>query len=102
MAAGVVMGDDPAATGGGLGLVMVLAQVGLFAIWFAFLLFTIKAYTRPVGKINKVLQKILDGEKINRVRIGKSKQYREIEKTLAELSKKSIVSDSDNKMSGGY
>jgi len=88
MAAGVAMGDDPATTGGSFGIMVLLAQVGLFALWFGFLLFTIKAYVRPVGRINKYLQKIKDGEEIGRVRIGKSKQYREIAQTIRELSDK--------------
>ena len=86
LAAGIAVGEDPAVAGGGLGLMILLAQIGLFTLWFGFLLFTIKAYVRPVGKINSYLKKIKDGERIGRVRVGKSKQYREIEQTLRELA----------------
>ena len=88
MGAGMALGEDPAVAGGGVSLMIMLAQVGLFALWFGFLLLTIKFYVRPVGKINKYLQKIRDGEKIGRVRLGKSKQYKEIAETLREIGER--------------
>lgn len=84
LAGGMMLGDETAMASG-MGLMVLLAQIGLFALWFGFLLFTIKAYVRPVGKIDNYLKKILDGEELGRVRLGKSKQYREIAQTIREL-----------------
>jgi len=63
-----------------------LAQIGLFALWFFFLLMAIYAQVSPVKKIDRVLAKIIDGEEVKRVRIGKSKQYRCISEKLEALS----------------
>jgi len=87
--AAIAMGAEAGAGGGtgGFALMIALAQIGLFALWFGFLLLTTFLYIQPVKKIDKYLQKIIDGDdKPKRVRIGKSKQYREIEKKIAEIS----------------
>jgi hypothetical protein len=77
---------DPAATANTYTTVVGLAQIGLFALWFLFLLLTIYIQVSPVKKIDKVLTKIIDGDDIRRVKIGKSKQYKVIEAKLQTLS----------------
>ena len=71
---------------GGLNVVVLLAQIGLFAIWFAFLLFTIKVQVSPIRRVDKCLEKILAGQDIKRIRIGKSRQYKQIEHKLNQLA----------------
>lgn len=63
-----------------------LAQVGLFTLWFLLLLLTIYTQVSPVKKIDKALAKIIDGEGVKHVRIGKSRQYRCIAEKLERLS----------------
>lgn len=74
------------ATNAGFSTLVSLAQVGLFAIWFFFLLLTIYTQVSPVKKIDKALSKIIDGGDIKRVRIGKSRQYRTISEKLEALA----------------
>ena len=68
------------------GAIVGLAQIGLFALWFFFLLMAIYAQVSPVKKIDKTLAKIIDGERVLRVHIGKSKQYRCISEKLEAIS----------------
>jgi hypothetical protein len=75
----------PDVTNNGLQLMVVLAQVGLFAIWFAFLLFTIFLYVQPVKRIDKYLGKIIDGDDFRRVKIGNARQYKAIEEKIRTL-----------------
>jgi hypothetical protein len=63
-----------------------LAQVGLFTLWFCFLLLAISTQVSPVKKIDKILAKIIDGDGVKRVHIGKSKQYRAIAEKLEAIS----------------
>jgi predicted nucleic acid-binding Zn ribbon protein len=63
-----------------------LAQVGLFTLWFLLLLLTIYTQVSPVKKIDKALTKIIDGEGVKHIRIGKSRQYRCIAEKLELLS----------------
>jgi len=84
----MAFGGEPEAGAGGMGFVIMLAQIGLFALWFAFLMITIKIQVSPIRKVNSYLDKLMDDEKLRRVRIGKSKQYRELEQKLKELSRK--------------
>jgi len=77
---------SPEAANDGFQLIIVLAQIGLFALWFAFILFSIYFYVRPVRRIDKYLQKIVEGEHVRKVRIGKAKQYRVIEEKLEIIS----------------
>jgi len=79
---------DPAATGAGLGVVLIIAQIGLFAMWFGFLMLTIYVYVSPIKRVDKYLDRILDGERVRKVRIGKSKQYKSIECKLKQLSER--------------
>ena len=72
----------------GINLVVVLAQVGLFGLWFAFLLFSIRVALNPLRKINSSLDNIMEGREVHRLRLGKSRQYKEIEQKLITLSKK--------------
>jgi hypothetical protein len=74
------------ATGGGLAAITGLAQVGLFTLWFLFLLLAIYMQISPVKKIDKTLTKIIDGNGVNRVKIGKSRQYRSIAEKLEAIS----------------
>ena len=76
----------PDVTNNGLAVIVGLAQIGLFAIWFVFLLFTIYLHVRPVKRIDKYLQKIVDGEQVKRVRLGKARQYISIAEKLKTLS----------------
>jgi len=78
--------EGAAAEAGGFSLLILLAQIGLFAVWFAFLIFTIHAQVSPVKKVDKCIGKILAGDEVKRVRIGKSRQYRELEKKIVALS----------------
>ena len=86
--------NDPAATGAGFSIVVLLAQLGLFAVWFAFLLFAIKVQVSPIKKVDKYLSQIIAGEEIkHRIRIGKSKQYKELElklRTLHNIQRESL------------
>jgi len=77
----------PDVTNNGLALMVGLAQVGLFAVWFAFLLFVIYLHVRPVKRIDKILQKIVDGEKVKHIRLGKARQYLSIAEKLTIISK---------------
>jgi hypothetical protein len=70
----------------GLATVTGLAQIGLFALWFMFLLLTIYTQVSPVKKIDKALQHIIDGDEIKRVKIGRARQYRGIAEKIALLS----------------
>ena len=79
---------DPAATYAGSGVVLIIAQIGLFALWFGFLMLTIWLYVHPIKRVNKTLDKLIEGEKIRSVRIGKSKQYKEIEAKLQHIAEK--------------
>jgi hypothetical protein len=77
---------SPDATNNGFQLMIVLAQVGLFALWFAFLLFTIYLYVQPVKRIDKYLNKLANGDTIRRVKIGNARQYKSIEKNMKLLA----------------
>jgi hypothetical protein len=76
----------PEATGNGIQLIIGLAQIGLFAIWFFVILMTIYIQVRPVKKIDRILERIIDGENVEKIRIGKSKQYRELEHKLLQIN----------------
>jgi len=78
----------PDVTNNGLSMIIMLAQIGLFAIWFLFLLFTIFLYVQPVKRIDKYLAKIVEGEKIKKVKIGAARQYKSIEEKIAILAEK--------------
>jgi hypothetical protein len=80
--------NSPETTESGLRLLTGLAQVGLFALWFLFLLLTIYMHVRPVKRIDRYLQKIVDGECVKKIRIGKARQYRGIEEKIGEIYKK--------------
>ena len=71
---------------GGFAMLIALAQIGLFALWFGFLLLSIFLYIQPVKKIDKYLDKIIEGDQPKKVRIGKSKQYRSIERKISVIS----------------
>jgi len=79
---------DPAAANAGIDIIVILAQIGLFALWFGFLLYTIHVMVSPIKKVDHYLSKMIDGEELRRVRIGKSRQYKEIALKLKVLSKK--------------
>ena len=79
---------SPDVTNNGLSMIITLAQIGLFAIWFVFLLFTIYLYVQPVKRIDKYLGKIVEGEKIKKVKIGAARQYKSIEEKLLRLARK--------------
>ena len=81
-----VFAMDAGGVGAGFETLIVFAKVGLFAIWFLFLLFTIYMQVSPVRKIDRALERIVDGDQVKRFKIGKSKQYRSIEKKLGTLS----------------
>ncbi|MCL2851153.1 MAG: hypothetical protein FWE01_02205 [Firmicutes bacterium] len=89
-------GIDPAAEQAGSGIVFIIAQIGLFAMWFAFLLLTIWVYVRPIKRVDKYLGQILEGEQVKKVRVGKSKQYKEIEIKLKQIASK-VSNDDDQK-----
>jgi hypothetical protein len=63
-----------------------LAQVGLFALWFLFILFTIYIYIRPIRRIDYLLTQILEGREVRKLRVGKSTQYKKIEDKLKVLA----------------
>ena len=92
--------ESGGAGAGGMDLMILLAQIGLFAIWFTFLMFTIKVYVSPVKRVNNYLGKIVDGEKIRRIKVGKSKQYKEIEEKLRELNKKANITNDPECLKG--
>jgi len=83
--------NSPEFTNNSLQLIVGLAQIGLFAIWFVFLLSTIYMHVSPVRKIDRYLQKIVDGEHVRKIRIGKAKQYRGIEEKLQIISEENSV-----------
>ena len=72
------------------GIIVILAQVGLFAIWFAFLMFTIHVQVSPIKRVNHYLERILEGQEVRRPRIGKSRQFRELQNNLKEVSRKML------------
>lgn len=76
----------PEAADAGISTIIMLAQIGIFALWFLFLLLTIYIQVSPVKRIDKALQKIVDGDPLNRVHIGRSMQYRKIESKLRTIS----------------
>jgi sensor histidine kinase YesM len=63
-----------------------LVQIGLFAVWFLFILFTIYIYIRPIRKIDFLLTQILEGREVRKPRVGKSVQYKNIECKLKALA----------------
>jgi hypothetical protein len=63
-----------------------LAHLGLFAVWFLFILFTIYVYVRPIRKIEYLLTQILAGAEIKKMHVGKSVQYKTIEDKLRLLA----------------
>lgn len=67
-------------------LPITLAQVGLFAIWFLFILFTIYIYIRPIRRIDALLTQIIEGKEIKKLRVGKLVQYKIIEDKLRKLA----------------
>jgi hypothetical protein len=75
-----------AATNGNFFGQITLAQVGLFALWFLFILFTIYIYIRPIRKIDYLLTQILEGREVRKLRVGKSVQYKTIESKLKMLA----------------
>jgi len=79
--------NNPEAVNNTYTAVIGLAQVGLFALWFLFLLLTIYTQVHPVKKIDRVLAKIVEGEEVKRVDIGKSKQYKIISEKLELLAR---------------
>ncbi|MDR0461739.1 MAG: hypothetical protein LBG88_00145 [Christensenellaceae bacterium] len=79
---------SPDLTNNGFQLLVALSQIGLFAVWFAFLLFTIYLYVKPVRRIDKYLGKIIDGEEIKKVSIGHARQYKAIEEKIETIAVK--------------
>ena len=77
---------EPGAVAAGIDVIIILAQIGLFAVWFGFLLFTIHIHVSPIRRVNHYLEQILEGEQVKRIRLGRSRQYREIAQNLRELS----------------
>lgn len=75
---------------GGFVLIVALAQIGLFAMWFGFILYMIYLYVKPVKRIDKYLGKLLEGEEIKKVKIGNARQYKVIEEKIKFLSKKQL------------
>ena len=71
---------------GAHGIVVGLAQFGLFMMWFLFLLFAIYLHIKPVKRIEKYLDKIADGEQVKKIHIGKSKQYKGLEVKLKRIA----------------
>jgi hypothetical protein len=65
-----------------------LAQIGLFTLWFLFILFSIYVYVRPIRKIDKLLNQIIEGQEIKKLRVGKNEQYKTIEDKLKTLAEK--------------
>ena len=83
-AAGATMGGAPAAAG--MAIPMLLMQIGLFAVWFLFLLLTIYIYIRPIKRIDNLLTQIIEGKDIEKVRVGKVSQYQGIEQKLQVIA----------------
>jgi hypothetical protein len=79
----------PDVTNNGFQLLIALSQIGLFAIWFLFLLFTIYLYVKPVRRIDKYLARIIDGDEIKKVKIGSARQYKSIAEKIELLSETS-------------
>lgn len=67
-----------------------LAQIGIFTLWFLFLLLTIYIQINPVKRIERALQRIVDGDPLNKVRIGNSLQYKRIESKLHTISQDAL------------
>lgn len=65
---------------------VVLAQIGLFALWFLMLLFIIYVYVRPIKKIDYLLSQIIAAKEIKKLRLGKSAQYQKIADKLQILA----------------
>lgn len=63
-----------------------LAHIGLFAIFLLLLAVLIYFQTRPVARIQKALENIVDGRSCQTFKIGKSKQFKKIEQELAIIS----------------
>ena len=82
----MAFGTDPEAAVMGERVVLMFAQIGLFALWFGLLLYTIYIYVKPVRRIERYLHRINSGERIKTVRIGKAQQYRSIEEQLRRIS----------------
>jgi len=82
----MAIGQDPQTAVMGEGIVLMLAQVGLFALWFAVLLYSVYVYVKPVKRIERYLERTSNGEKIKNPRIGKAQQYRNIEEQLRRIS----------------
>jgi uncharacterized membrane protein YhdT len=82
----VTLANTSAAAGNTFFSSITLAQVGLFAVWFLFILFTIYVYIRPIRRIDSLLTQILDGQEIRKPRVGKSVQYKKIENKLKILA----------------
>ena len=80
---------NPEVTNNGFQLLIALAQIGLFALWFAFLLFTIYLHVKPVRRIDKYLTKIVEGDEIKKVKIGHARQYKVIEEKIQHISRMS-------------
>ena len=82
----MAIGQEPGAAVAGEGVVLMLAQIGLFALWFSIILYTVYIHVKPVRRIERYLDRISSGEKIKHVNIGKSQQYRQIEEKLQQIS----------------
>jgi len=80
------MAGNAEAMGASYTAIIGLAQIGLFTLWFLFLLLAIHTQISPVKKIDKILAKIVDGNEVKRVSIGKSRQYRCISEKLMAIS----------------
>jgi len=90
----LIVPPTAAAFGGGVGiednsfqLLLILAQIGLFSLWFGFLLFNIFLYVRPIKKVDKYISKIIEGEEFQKVKIGHARQYKVLEEKIKFLSK---------------
>jgi len=81
----------PDAVNGGFQFLIVLAQIGLYAMWFGFLLFTIYLYVKPVKRIDKYLTKIVEGDRVKRVRVGHARQYKSIEEKLKAIADSTVA-----------
>jgi len=91
-AAGNIAGQGGSAYGArytfnlGANFTINLAHIGLFAIFLAFLAMLIYFQTRPIARIQKALESIVDGRSCQTFRIGKSKQFQKIEQELSIIS----------------
>lgn len=65
---------------------VILAQIGLFALWFLLLLFIIYVYVRPIKKIDFLLSEIIAAKEIKKLKLGKSAQYQQIADKLQILA----------------